>query len=130
MAIRTALAVMARYPTVGAVKTRLARTLGAERAAAVYRAFLRDIELRFAAGQIFETDLGGRNCKIAGQQVPKCRATLAKVNPVSLEMKPAGSRDLIRRQNDDFGSRFRRFVETHAPDVNTSGRNSGVSQLL
>jgi rSAM/selenodomain-associated transferase 1 len=45
---RCALAVMARYPSVGEVKTRLARTLGSERTCALYRAFLRDIEARFA----------------------------------------------------------------------------------
>src|ERR1700675_4139869 len=83
-------------------------------------------ELRFAAGQILEADLGGRNCKIASQQVPKCNATSGKVNPVFLEVKSAGSRDLVGRQNGDLGARFRRFVETHAPDVNTSVRNSAV----
>lgn len=44
---RTALVVMARYPKVGAVKTRLARAIGAERACQLYRAFLRDISMRF-----------------------------------------------------------------------------------
>jgi rSAM/selenodomain-associated transferase 1 len=48
---RTALVVMARYPAVGAVKTRLARTLGSARACALYRAFLRDIDMRFAGGR-------------------------------------------------------------------------------
>lgn len=48
MPVRTALAVMARYPVVGEVKTRLARHIGAERACALYRAFLQDIEARFA----------------------------------------------------------------------------------
>ncbi len=42
---------MARYPTVGAVKTRLGRVIGGERACALYRAFLQDIEARFAAGR-------------------------------------------------------------------------------
>lgn len=37
------LVVMARHPTPGAVKTRLARAIGAERACALYRAFLADI---------------------------------------------------------------------------------------
>jgi uncharacterized protein len=46
----TVLAVMARYPAVGEVKTRLAVTIGAERACALYRAFLQDIEARFARG--------------------------------------------------------------------------------
>jgi len=44
------LAIMARYPTVGQVKTRLARVMGAERAAAVYRAFLADLDARFGHG--------------------------------------------------------------------------------
>src|SRR4029077_9141823 len=56
-------------------------------------------KLGLAAGQILETDLRGRNCKVAGQQGPKCRATSGKVNPVFLEVKSAGSRDLIGRQN-------------------------------
>lgn len=44
----TALAVMVRYPVVGEVKTRLARHIGAERACVLYRAFLQDIQARFA----------------------------------------------------------------------------------
>jgi rSAM/selenodomain-associated transferase 1 len=44
------LAVMARYPALGEVKSRLAETIGAERACALYRAFLQDIEARFARG--------------------------------------------------------------------------------
>jgi rSAM/selenodomain-associated transferase 1 len=46
---RTALVVMARYPEVGHVKTRLAAALGAENACRLYRAFLHDIDRRFAA---------------------------------------------------------------------------------
>jgi rSAM/selenodomain-associated transferase 1 len=38
---------MARFPEVGEVKTRLAGTIGAERACALYRAFLQDIAVRF-----------------------------------------------------------------------------------
>ena len=41
---------MARYPEPGQVKTRLARVIGVEPAAALYRAFLSDIEMRFAGG--------------------------------------------------------------------------------
>jgi len=48
---RCCLTVMARYPEAGAVKTRLARSIGAERACALYRAFLRDIERRFAGNE-------------------------------------------------------------------------------
>jgi uncharacterized protein len=47
----TMLVVMARYPTVGAVKTRLARTIGAAAACALYRAFLADLDARFGRGR-------------------------------------------------------------------------------
>src|SRR5690349_14478375 len=46
----SALAVMARLPVAGAVKTRLGRLIGTEHACTLYAAFLRDIEARFAAG--------------------------------------------------------------------------------
>jgi len=42
--------VMAKYPTPGTVKTRLAERVGAEAACALYRAFLADIAARFAVG--------------------------------------------------------------------------------
>ena len=44
----TALVVMARYPEGGATKTRLARAIGDEEAAHLYRAFLTDLARRFA----------------------------------------------------------------------------------
>lgn len=44
----TALVVMARYPEAGKTKTRLARTLGNEETAQLYRAFLTDLAARFA----------------------------------------------------------------------------------
>jgi rSAM/selenodomain-associated transferase 1 len=44
----TALVVMARYPQVGTTKTRLARTIGAEEAVRLYRAFLIDLAHKFA----------------------------------------------------------------------------------
>ncbi|MFQ5667855.1 MAG: TIGR04282 family arsenosugar biosynthesis glycosyltransferase [Candidatus Binatia bacterium] len=50
MCSRTALAVMARYPIAGTVKTRLAAAIGAQRACNLYRAFLRDIGARFGGG--------------------------------------------------------------------------------
>lgn len=43
-----ALVVMARYPEVGQVKTRLARTCGPQAATALYRAFIDDLDARFA----------------------------------------------------------------------------------
>jgi rSAM/selenodomain-associated transferase 1 len=46
--MRNALVIMARYPAVGRVKTRLARSIGAGPACALYRAFLSDLEARFA----------------------------------------------------------------------------------
>jgi glycosyltransferase A (GT-A) superfamily protein (DUF2064 family) len=41
---------MARFPRRGAVKTRLAKTVGEEHAADLYRAFLLDIDARFGRG--------------------------------------------------------------------------------
>ncbi len=49
----TALVVMARYPEVGATKTRLARAIGVEEAVRLYRAFLTDLAQRFA-GQPYD----------------------------------------------------------------------------
>lgn len=50
MAPADVLVVMARQPTPGAVKTRLARRIGATAACAVYRAFLADIAATLGAG--------------------------------------------------------------------------------
>jgi hypothetical protein len=44
------LAIMARYPVAGEVKTRLARHLGSETACVLYRAFIDDLRLRFSTG--------------------------------------------------------------------------------
>jgi len=49
--MRLALVVMARAPQVAEVKTRLAHDIGAESACRLYRAFLHDIDARFAAGR-------------------------------------------------------------------------------
>jgi len=49
----TALVVMARYPEVGATKTRLARAIGDQEATHLYRAFLADLAQRFA-GQPYD----------------------------------------------------------------------------
>jgi uncharacterized protein len=46
--VSDALYVIARAPRVGFAKTRLGRTIGHERAIALYRAFLRDLAARFA----------------------------------------------------------------------------------
>jgi rSAM/selenodomain-associated transferase 1 len=42
---------MARYPAAGIVKTRLARRIGGDRAAALYAAFLRDLQARFSGAR-------------------------------------------------------------------------------
>jgi len=44
----TALVIMARYPQIGTTKTRLARTIGPEETARLYRAFLTDLAHKFA----------------------------------------------------------------------------------
>lgn len=51
MSARVALAIMARYPAAGTVKTRLARAIGVERACTLYRAFLHDLDERFTGGR-------------------------------------------------------------------------------
>lgn len=45
-----ALVVMARYPVLGEVKTRLAARYGAARATALYQAFISDLDARFRGG--------------------------------------------------------------------------------
>ncbi|HLJ33925.1 MAG TPA: TIGR04282 family arsenosugar biosynthesis glycosyltransferase [Ktedonobacteraceae bacterium] len=49
----TALVIIARYPEVGKTKTRLARSIGDEATAQLYRAFLTDLARRFA-GQEYD----------------------------------------------------------------------------
>lgn len=49
--MRSALVVMARYPRLGEGKTRLANAIGPERTYRLYRAFLADIDARFAGGR-------------------------------------------------------------------------------
>jgi rSAM/selenodomain-associated transferase 1 len=49
--MRSALAVMARSPRLGEVKTRLAHDIGAQPAYRLYRAFLHDLDARFAGGR-------------------------------------------------------------------------------
>lgn len=45
------LAIMARFPAIGQVKTRLARKLGPERAYELYRAFVDDLDGRYGGGR-------------------------------------------------------------------------------
>ena len=54
------LLIVARAPVAGATKTRLGATIGMERAAEIYRAFLADIAVRFtpAAGERLAHDFG------------------------------------------------------------------------
>jgi uncharacterized protein len=48
----TALAIVARYPEAGRTKTRLARAIGNEEAAELYRSFLTDLARRFAGATL------------------------------------------------------------------------------
>ena len=50
----TALVIVARYPQHGTTKTRLARTLGNEETAQLYRAFIVDLAQRFAAQPAYD----------------------------------------------------------------------------
>ena len=89
-----ALVVMAKYPIVGSVKTRLARQIGAEWAYRLYDAFLRDIARRFGAGpwqlvwavdppgSVLSPIVGAGNCQIdqkgsdLGERMRGCFETL------------------------------------------------------
>ena len=75
---RAALAIMARHPDPGCVKTRLAATLGSARTDSLYRAWLADLAERFTAGPLRlvwffspdERDFGavvGRGCPCVAQ---------------------------------------------------------------
>ncbi len=77
-------------------------------------------ELRLAAGQILETNLGRRNSQVTGKQGSKCRTTLSKVLPIFLEVKSASAGDFIGRRSAALDAYGRRFVETHSPDLNAS----------
>ena len=52
---RNLLVFVAREPAPGLTKTRLGQTIGMERAAALYRAFLIDLDDRFRAAALDET---------------------------------------------------------------------------
>jgi len=87
--------VLARYPRVGAVKTRLAAAIGAGAAAVLYRAFLADIRRRLAnhpgwalhwafepAGSPFAQEIAGTTAAFAqtrGDLGERMRAALARV---------------------------------------------------
>ena len=84
---------MARYPRIGEGKTRLARAIGAEPAYRLYRAFLRDIDLRFARG---------RRTLIWAFHPPD--ADFAALTDCSSRCLP--------QQGDDLGARMRHCFQT------------------
>src|ERR1700676_3583078 len=63
------------------------------------------------------------NCKVVGKEHPKCKTTSAEANPIFLEVKSPGTRDLIGRQNTGLGTCSRLLVEPHSPDVDVSSGN-------
>jgi uncharacterized protein len=82
------LVVMAKYPTPGAVKTRLAERVGAAAACALYRAFLADIAARFAGGP--------------------WRLVWAVTPPDADLSAILGAGEQMAQQGDDLGERMRR----------------------
>lgn len=92
--LETALVVMARYPQVGTTKTRLARTIGAEEAVRLYRAFLIDLADKFA----------GQACDLYWAYTPAevdYLSFLATLAPLLLEHMHA-----FPQQGRDLGARL------------------------
>lgn len=107
MSSTDALVIVAKYPEPGRVKTRLGATLGYERAAALYRAFLLDLAERFtAAEQSSHFDLYwaclpgskplgevvGTNARIVAQRGDDFAKRLRNI---SCDMRLAGYRRLV-----------------------------------
>src|ERR1700676_3865385 len=70
------------------------------------------------------------NCKVVGKEHPKCKTTSAEANPIFLEVKSPGTRDLNGRQNTGLGTCSRRFVKPHSPDVDVSSGKCRWRQAL
>lgn len=85
------LAIMAKYPVPGTVKTRLAATIGAAQAADLYRAFLRDLAVRFT-----------RAAQRDGYRLVWAQAP----GPGDLREVVGGSARLLPQRGDDFAERL------------------------
>jgi rSAM/selenodomain-associated transferase 1 len=120
----SALVVMARYPAVGEVKTRLGRSIGAARACALYRAFLDDIEARFA----------GQRRALVWAFYPPDRDFAATVGPGG-RCLPQEGRDLGERLHNCFrrlcGEGFERvlIIGGDAPHVRDEWLDEAEARL-
>ena len=100
----TALVIVARYPQPGATKTRLAKELGNEETAQLYRAFLRDLAHRFADQPAYDLHWAYTP---AGVDYAGFLATLAPSHAQNTRCFP--------QRGEDFGKRLlNAFRETHA----------------
>lgn len=108
----TALAIVARYPEAGKTKTRLARAIGNEEAAELYRAFLTDLARRFA-GASFDLHWAFTPPAINYQSFV---ATLAPMQARYMACFP--------QQGDDFGTRL------HNVFRQTAARNYPYTVLI
>ena len=105
----TALVIMARYPTKGQIKTRLARSIGEEATFHLYQAFLRDLAERFA----------GWTCALHWAYTPAEHdfltfvTTLAPEHAVSMHAFPQQGADLGTRLHQVFyTTRVQQFPHT------------------
>lgn len=93
-----ALAIVARYPEPGKVKTRLAATIGACQAAALYAAFLGDLAARFGAAHRTGNHAGNYEllwaCAPGGRPCADLRAVVG------------GERRIIAQRGADFADRL------------------------
>ena len=124
MPARTALVIMARYPEVGAVKTRLGRQIGAARACALYRAFVCDLHARFA----------GRRRPLIWAFLPADRDFAAVVG-AGARCLPQQGRDLGERMlrcfRDLHGAGFERvlMIGADVPHVRDAWLDEAEAQL-
>lgn len=88
---RDALVVVAKYPTPGHVKTRLGATIGLERSAQLYHAFLQDLAERFSRAAVAD----GYDLIWATIDSPARMATILGADA-----------RIIRQRGDDFAARL------------------------
>jgi len=91
------LGMFAKYWLPGTVKTRLARSIGEEKACQLYRRFVMTLLARFQ-------ELGDR--RIMAYSPPDRRAEFAAITPAAWELTPQSSGDLGRRMHMFFDSQL------------------------
>src|SRR3954463_1381382 len=86
--------------------------------------------LGLAAAQIVKANRCSGNCKIVSEQDSECKTASGKVIPIFLEVKPAGSPELLREQDTSLNTYAAPSVKTHPPNINViSWKRRGKGSL-